>query len=73
MTRIVEVPTSFDDRSFDHFAQSFSSGDPAQRALFDARGAQWASPYGLIGMLDGRAGASGTATRAATLHSSVER
>jgi anti-sigma regulatory factor (Ser/Thr protein kinase) len=51
MTRIVEVPTSFDDRSFDHFAQSFSSGDPAQRALFDARGAQWASPYGLIGIL----------------------
>jgi len=47
----VEVPASFDDKSFDQFAQSFASGDPGQRALFDARGAQWASPYGLIGML----------------------
>ena len=51
MTRVVEVPASFDDKSFDQFAQSFASGDPGQRALFDARGAQWASPYGLIGML----------------------
>jgi anti-sigma regulatory factor (Ser/Thr protein kinase) len=51
MTRVVEVPASFDDKSFDQFAQSFASGDPAQRALFDARGAQWASPYGLVGML----------------------
>jgi anti-sigma regulatory factor (Ser/Thr protein kinase) len=51
MTRVVEVPASFDDKSFDQFAQSFAAGDPTQRALFDARGAQWASPYGLIGML----------------------
>ncbi|MGH7702603.1 MAG: ATP-binding protein [Gemmatimonadales bacterium] len=51
MTRIIEVPAFFDDRSFDQFAQAFSSGLPEQRALFDARLAQWASPYGLIGLL----------------------
>jgi len=51
MTRIVEIPPSLDERSFDQFAHSFSSGLPEQRALFDARGAQWASPYGLIGLL----------------------
>jgi hypothetical protein len=51
MTRVVEIPASFDDRSFDQFAQSFSAGDAEERALFDARGAQWASPYGLTAML----------------------
>ena len=51
MTRIVEIPASFDDRSFDQFAQAYSAGSPEDRLLFDARGAQWASPYGLIGML----------------------
>lgn len=51
MTRVVEVPTSFDDRNFDQFAGSFGSWPPEERLLFDARGAQWASPYALIGML----------------------
>ena len=51
MTRIIEVPASFDDRSFDQFAASFGSWPPEERLLFDARGAQWASPYGLIGIL----------------------
>ena len=51
MTRIVEVPASFDDRSFDQFAASYSAGPDDGRQLFDARGAQWASPYGLVGML----------------------
>lgn len=51
MTRIVEVPASFDDKSFDQFAQSFGNWPPDQRCLFDARGAQWASPYALVGML----------------------
>ncbi len=51
MTRIVEIPTSFDDRSFDSFAQAHGAWPPEERILFDARGAQWASPYGLIGLL----------------------
>ncbi len=51
MTRVVEVPTYFDDRAFDQFAQGFGAWPPDARILVDAHAAQWASPYGLIGML----------------------
>lgn len=51
MTRVVEVPAHLDDRSFDQFAAGFGDWPPEPRLLVDARGAQWASPYGLIGML----------------------
>jgi hypothetical protein len=51
MTRIAEIPAYFDDKSFDQFAASFGTWPPDARVLFDARGAQWASPYGLIGLL----------------------
>lgn len=51
MTRVVEVPAHFDDRSFDQFASGFGEWPPAERVLVDARGAQWASPYGLVGLL----------------------
>jgi len=40
-----------DDRSFEQFAQSFAQGALTDRMLFDARTAQWASPFGLIGLL----------------------
>jgi anti-sigma regulatory factor (Ser/Thr protein kinase) len=50
MTRVVEVPAQFDDRSFDQFARAYS-GDEAGRVLFDAHAAQWASPFGLLGLL----------------------
>lgn len=50
MTRIVEVPVSFDDRSFDQFAKSM--GQPGNgRLLFDAHANKWASPYGLVNLL----------------------
>ncbi|MGH7644068.1 MAG: ATP-binding protein [Gemmatimonadales bacterium] len=52
MTRLVEVPAQFDDRSFDQFAgalaQALADGG---RVLFDAHAAEWASPYGLVGLL----------------------
>ena len=51
MTRIIEIPPSFDDRTFDQFAAMFGEWPPDERLLFDARGAQWASPYGLIAIL----------------------
>ncbi len=51
MTRIVEVPASFDDRALDPFAQAFGAWPPEERILVDARAAQWASPYGLVAML----------------------
>jgi len=50
MTRVVEVPTHFDDRSFDHFARAL--GEPNDdRILFDAHATQWVSPYGFVGLL----------------------
>lgn len=50
MTRVVAVPTSFDDRSFDQFARAL--GEPGDgRILFDAHASKWASPYGLVGLL----------------------
>jgi hypothetical protein len=51
MTRVIVGPTHLDDRSFDQFAAGFGSWPPEERLLVDARGTQWASPYGLIGML----------------------
>jgi anti-sigma regulatory factor (Ser/Thr protein kinase) len=51
MTQVVEVPASLDDKSFDQLAQSLGSWPPETRCLFDARTTQWASPYGLVGLL----------------------
>jgi anti-sigma regulatory factor (Ser/Thr protein kinase) len=51
VTRVVEVPAHFDDRSFDQFAAHFGAWPPEERVLIDARGTQWASPYGLVGLL----------------------
>lgn len=51
MTRVVEVPTSFDERSFEAFAQSLAAGPLTDRLLFDARGAKWSSPVGFVAML----------------------
>jgi Histidine kinase-like ATPase domain len=52
MTRLVEVPSQFDDRSFDQFAGAFAEATKdGERLLFDAHAAEWASPYGLVGLL----------------------
>src|SRR3989454_2543529 len=52
MTRLVEVPTQFDDRSFDQFAGAFAGATKdGERLLFDAHAAEWASPYGLVALL----------------------
>ena len=52
MTRLVEVPAQFDDRSFDQFAGAFAEAMKAgERLLFDAHATEWASPYGLVGLL----------------------
>lgn len=50
MTRVIEVPTSFDERTFDQFAAAFSEPSD-ERLLFDAHAVKWASPYGLLGLL----------------------
>ncbi|HXH63796.1 MAG TPA: hypothetical protein VNG95_06400, partial [Gemmatimonadales bacterium] len=52
MTRLVDVPQQFDDRSFDQFAAGFAQGAASgERMLFDAHATEWASPYGLVGLL----------------------
>ncbi|HMJ57872.1 MAG TPA: hypothetical protein VK467_01970, partial [Gemmatimonadales bacterium] len=52
MTRLVEVPSQFDDRSFDQFAAGYAqAASGGERLLFDAHAAEWASPYGLVGLL----------------------
>jgi len=51
VTRVVEIPTSFDDRAMDQFAAAIGPWPAEGRLLFDARSAAWASPYGLIAML----------------------
>jgi hypothetical protein len=52
LTRLVEVPAQFDDRSFDQFAAAFAAAQAGgERLLFDAHAAEWASPYGLVGLL----------------------
>jgi anti-sigma regulatory factor (Ser/Thr protein kinase) len=52
MTRLVEVPAQFDDRSFDQFAAAYAqAAADGERLLFDAHAAEWASPYGLVGLL----------------------
>ena len=51
MTRIVEIPTSFDDRAMDQFAAAFGTWPAEERLLFDARGTTWVSPYGFVAML----------------------
>jgi anti-sigma regulatory factor (Ser/Thr protein kinase) len=62
MTRLVDVPPQFDDRSFDQFAAATSSAlQDGGRLLFDAHAAEWASPYGLVGLL-----AAGQAARTAS-------
>jgi anti-sigma regulatory factor (Ser/Thr protein kinase) len=59
MTRLVEVPAQFDDRSFDQFAAAYAQATAdGERLLFDAHAAEWASPYGLVGLL-----AAGAAAR----------
>jgi anti-sigma regulatory factor (Ser/Thr protein kinase) len=62
VTRLVEVPPQFDERSFDQFAGAFATAvQDGERLLFDAHAAEWASPYGLVGLL-----AAGQAARRPT-------
>ncbi|HYS20811.1 MAG TPA: ATP-binding protein [Gemmatimonadales bacterium] len=52
MTHLVDVPANFDDRSFDQFAGAYAQAvSDGERLLFDAHTAEWASPYGLVGLL----------------------
>jgi len=51
VTAVVEVPPSFDDRSFEQLAAGLAALDGAGRVLLDAHATEWASPFGLVGLL----------------------
>ncbi len=51
MTVLVEVPQTFDDRSFETFAAAFAAAQAGGRVLLDAHACEWASPFGLVALL----------------------
>ena len=51
MTALVEVPQSFDDRSFEQFAAGLAAAQVGERVLVDAHACEWASPFGLVALL----------------------
>ena len=66
MTRVVEVPPSSTTAASTSSPPGSASWPPEEKLLVDARAAQWASPYGLIGMLtagQALAEANGTSAR----------
>ncbi len=51
MTSVVEVPQSFDDRSFEQLASACAAIREPGRVLMDAHATEWASPFGLVSLL----------------------
>ena len=51
MTNVIAVPTSLDDESFEQVLGPLAALAPDAKVLLDARRTEWASPYGLIGLL----------------------
>jgi anti-sigma regulatory factor (Ser/Thr protein kinase) len=51
VTAVVEVPQSFDDRSFEQFASGCAAIRESGRVLIDAHATEWASPFGLVSLL----------------------
>jgi hypothetical protein len=51
VTALVEVPQTFDDRSFEPFAAALAAVQGGTRVLIDAHACEWASPFGLVGLL----------------------
>lgn len=51
MTAVVEVPQSFDDRSFEQVAAGFAALGDEPRVLLDAHATEWASPFALVSLL----------------------
>jgi len=51
VTALVEVPQSFDDRSFEQLATGLAAAGGADKVLVDAHATEWASPFGLVSLL----------------------
>jgi anti-sigma regulatory factor (Ser/Thr protein kinase) len=65
VTRLVEVPAQLDDRSFEQLAAAYAAARAGggERLLFDAHATEWASPYGLVGLLAAGQAAGGDGDR----------
>jgi len=51
VTTVITVPPSLDDATFEQIIAQLAPLPPDARLIVDARHAQWASPYGLTGLL----------------------
>lgn len=51
MTKVIEVPRSLDEESFEMIFDALALLPPDEKVLIDARRTRWASPYGLTGLL----------------------
>jgi anti-sigma regulatory factor (Ser/Thr protein kinase) len=51
VTKVIEVPQSLDDVSFEQVFEALAPLPPDERILIDARHTRWASPYGLTALL----------------------
>src|ERR1041385_6290441 len=51
MMRVITLPSSLDDRALAARAEALAPCPPPEPLLFDARAAQWATPYGLTALL----------------------
>ncbi len=51
MTKVIEVPPSLDDISFEQVFEALAALPPDEKILIDARRTRWASPYGLTALL----------------------
>ena len=51
MTKVIEVPSSLDDASFEQVFEALAPLSPDEKVLIDARRTRWASPYGLTALL----------------------
>ncbi len=51
MSALIEVPQTFDERSFEQFAAAFARAGETGKAIVDAHAVEWISPYGFVGLL----------------------
>ena len=51
MTKVIDVPPSLDDKSFELVLEQLASVPQEDKVLIDARHTRWASPYGLTALL----------------------
>jgi anti-sigma regulatory factor (Ser/Thr protein kinase) len=51
VTKVIEVPSSLDDQSFEQIFEALAPLPLDEKVLIDARHTRWASPYGLTALL----------------------